>query len=64
MLYAKYLPNWPSGTGEEVVCMVLPYMGMTVVKHIRTHKNSYTVSHQYCQIKYICQLFSANNILK
>ena len=27
MLYAKYLPNWPSGTGEEVVCMVFTIYG-------------------------------------
>ena len=30
MLQAKYQPNWPSGSGEEVVGMVLPDMGMAV----------------------------------
>ena len=37
-----------------------------VVKHLRTQKSLpyFTVSHQYCQIKYIIKLFSATNILK
>ena len=31
MLHAKYHPNRPSGSGEEVVRMFLPYMGMTAI---------------------------------
>ena len=36
MLHAKYQPNQPSGSGEEVVWMVLPYMGMTAILNFRS----------------------------
>ena len=35
MLHAKYQPNQPSGSGDEVVCD-LPYMCMTTILNFRS----------------------------
>ena len=36
MLPAKYKSNWPGGSGEEVIQMVSPYMGMMVIFNFKS----------------------------
>ena len=35
MLYAKYQPSQPSGSGEEISEWFLTYMGMTAILNLR-----------------------------